>query len=170
MRGAVVAVDVDGVLPTDPAWAGGVHALSKLGYRSYEFDGLGPDGRPAAGTVWLNPEHGQWLRALVDRGAELAWATSWGARAAEWIAPRLDLPAMPVIDVPNHGPASDPPKPAASNASQPRRGPRRSLTPAAPAPRACCPPCCANATNATRTPSPKSRSRLRGQLTPVIAG
>jgi hypothetical protein len=79
--------------------------LTALGYRSYEFDGLGPDGRPAAGTVWLNPEHGVWLRELLDRGAELVWATSWGVRAADWIAPRLELPEMPIIEVPNHGPA-----------------------------------------------------------------
>jgi hypothetical protein len=105
MRGAVVTIDVDGVLATDPALAGGEQVLSGLGYRSHEFDGLGPDGRPAAGTVWLNPEHGQWLRELVDHGAELAWATSWGVRAAEWIAPRLGLPEMSVIEVPNHGPA-----------------------------------------------------------------
>lgn len=62
MRGGVVAVDVDGVLAVDPVLAGGVQALSELGYRSFEFDGLGPDGRPAAGTVWLNPDHGVWLR------------------------------------------------------------------------------------------------------------
>lgn len=105
MRGAVVALDVDGVLAVDPALAGGRQALSDLGYRPDEFDGLGPDGRPAAGTVWLNPEHGVWLSEVVDRGVELAWATSWGVRAADWIAPRLGLPQMPVIDVPNHGPA-----------------------------------------------------------------
>ncbi|MCR6489834.1 hypothetical protein M8542_44185 [Amycolatopsis sp. OK19-0408] len=91
--------------PTDPAPAGGEPTLSERGYRSYEFDGLGPNGRPATGTAWLNPEHGQWLRELVDHGAELVWATSWGVRAAEWIAPRLGLPEMAVIDVPNDGPA-----------------------------------------------------------------
>ncbi|MEV6639647.1 hypothetical protein [Amycolatopsis sp. NPDC051371] len=105
MRGAVVAVDVDGVLAADPALAGGDRALTELGYRPYEFDALGPDGLPRAGTVWLNPEHGTWLGELLDRGAELAWATSWGVCAADWIAPHLGLPPMPVIEVPNHGPA-----------------------------------------------------------------
>ncbi|MEV7042867.1 hypothetical protein [Amycolatopsis sp. NPDC051061] len=105
MRSAVVAVDVDGVLAADAALAGGEHVLAGLGYRMYEFAGPGPDGRAAAGTVWLNVDHGAWLRELHDRGAELAWATSWGARAADWVAPRLDLPEMPVIEVPNHGPA-----------------------------------------------------------------
>lgn len=105
MRGAVVAVDVDGVLAGDPSLAGDPRALTDLGYRPYEFDGPGPDGRPAAGTVWLNAEHGVWLREMVDHGAELVWATSWGVRAADWIAPRLGLPSMPVIDVPNYGPA-----------------------------------------------------------------
>lgn len=75
-----------------------------LGYRAYEFDGLGPDGIPAGGTVWLNPEHGDWLRELLDRGVEVVWATSWGQVAAEWIAPRLGLPELPVIEVPNFGP------------------------------------------------------------------
>ncbi|QWF85793.1 hypothetical protein [Amycolatopsis sp. CA-230715] len=105
MSGAVVVLDVDGVLATDPALAGGAQALVELGYVSHEFDGLGPDGRPATGTVWLNLDHGSWLRELTDRGAELAWATSWGIRAVDWIAPRLGLPEMHVIDVPNHGPA-----------------------------------------------------------------
>ncbi|ONI71153.1 hypothetical protein ALI144C_52510 [Actinosynnema sp. ALI-1.44] len=103
--GAVVAVDVDGVLAIDPGLVAGGQALTKLGYRPYEFDGLSPDGRPAVGTVWLNPAHGVWLRELLNWGAELAWATSWGVRAADWIAPRLELPEMPVIEVPNAGPA-----------------------------------------------------------------
>lgn len=105
MHGAVVAVDVDGVLAADPRLAGGEQVLSALGYQSFRFDGLGPDGHPAAGAVWLNPEHGGWLRELLNRSAELAWATSWGVRAAEWIAPRLGLPEMPVIEVAHHGPA-----------------------------------------------------------------
>src|SRR4051812_4550147 len=101
MRNAVVAVDVDGVLAPDPDWADGEQGLSAAGYQPYRFGGLGPDGTPAAGTVWLNPEHGDWLREINEHGGELVWATSWGAVAAQWIAPRLGLPTMPVIEVPN---------------------------------------------------------------------
>jgi hypothetical protein len=100
----VVAVDVDGVLAADPRWTDGPEALIAAGYQRHEFEGLDPDGAPAAGTVWLNPLHGPWLREVRDAGAELVWATSWGPRAVEWIAPRLGLPDMPVIDVPNQAP------------------------------------------------------------------
>jgi hypothetical protein len=100
----VVTVDVDGVLAADPAQAGGPAALGAAGYRRHHFEGLAPDGAPAQGWVWLNPQHGPWLREVRDAGAQLVWATSWGPRAVEWIAPRLGLPDMPVIDVPNQPP------------------------------------------------------------------
>lgn len=102
----VVVLDVDGVLAADPDALPGSHAaVRELGYRAHEFDGLGPDGSPARGTVWLNPEHGVWLRELCDRGAELVWCTSWGRVAVTWIAPRLGLPEFPVVEVPRRGPA-----------------------------------------------------------------
>lgn len=101
----VVALDVDGVLAPDPARiVGHTEALAALGYRKHAFDDHGPDGMPASGVVWLHPEHGPWLRELLDLGAELVWATSWNHVAASWIAPRLDLPAFPVLDVPRTGP------------------------------------------------------------------
>lgn len=105
MSGAVVAVDDDGVLAVDPRDAGGVDAVQALGYRPHHFDGTGPDGVAASGTVWLNAEHGAWLAELAEHGAQLVWATSWSAVAADWIGPRLELPDMPVIEVPNHAPA-----------------------------------------------------------------
>lgn len=101
-----IALDVDGVLAADPDWiTGRDEALRELGYQVHEFDGLGPNGTPARGAVWLNPEHGVWLRELLDRDVELAWATSWGHVATDWIAPRLGLPELPVIKVPHRGPA-----------------------------------------------------------------
>lgn len=100
----VVAVDVDGVLAIDPALVGSEEAVRDLGYRPHLFDGPGPDGEPARGTVWLNSGHGPWLAELAEAGAELVWATSWGIRAADWIAPRLGLATdWPVLSVPAHG-------------------------------------------------------------------
>ncbi|MBB5075368.1 HAD domain-containing protein [Nonomuraea endophytica] len=79
-----------------------------------DIDGvLNPLGRPSADfrryrcvlegetyTVHLNPRHGIWLLELAVRaGAELVWATTWEHHANEWIAPRLGLPALPVIRV-----------------------------------------------------------------------
>ncbi|HEX4813408.1 MAG TPA: HAD domain-containing protein [Nonomuraea sp.] len=88
-----------------------------------DVDGvLNPMGRPtpeyrryrcaidgAVYTVHLNPRHGRRLLDLARAtGAELVWATSWGEHANDWIAPRIGLPALPVIpmspDVPSaHG-------------------------------------------------------------------
>ncbi|MEH0822139.1 hypothetical protein [Micromonospora sp. CPCC 205714] len=82
----VVAIDVDGVLnPADPAHA------ETLGYRPHRYNGPAPDGRHVTGTVWLNPDHGPWLRELAEH-AQPVWCTSWNHLAAAWIAPRLGLP------------------------------------------------------------------------------
>ena len=90
----VVAVDVDGVLnPDNPSDA------EPLGYRPHRYDGPGPDGRPATGTVWLHPDHGAWLAELADASAELVWCTSRRTLAATWIATRLGLPTdLTVVD------------------------------------------------------------------------
>ena len=45
----------------------------------------------------LNPEHGPALLAL---GCDLVWASSWMAEANEEIAPRIELPQLPVVDWP----------------------------------------------------------------------
>jgi hypothetical protein len=89
----VVLWDVDRVFnPDEPTSAHVPHI----------YDGPGPDGKHVTGTVWLNPEHGQWITELTAAGAAHAWATSWGRLAASWIAPRLGHPPAarwPVIDV-----------------------------------------------------------------------
>jgi hypothetical protein len=91
MRRPALLLDVDGVLnpfdaPERPA-----------GYAEYRYQpGLmwGPKGL----RVWLNPRHGPMLRAFAERhGLELVWATTWEQQANEWIAPRIGLPALPVI-------------------------------------------------------------------------
>lgn len=98
----LVLVDVDGVLNPDARLDS--HHLIEAGYAIHEYDGPGPDDARVQGKVWLNPAHGQWLGGLAERGAELAWATAWGRHAAEWIAPRLSLPAdMRVVDVGSRG-------------------------------------------------------------------
>jgi hypothetical protein len=45
----------------------------------------------------LDPADGRRLLAL---GCHLVWATSWMSDANEVIAPRLGLPALPVVDFP----------------------------------------------------------------------
>lgn len=52
----------------------------------------------------LDPAHGPRLLAL---GAELVWATTWQQEANEVIAPRLGLPALPVVSWPDE---PDPPR------------------------------------------------------------
>ncbi|NNH69872.1 hypothetical protein HLB23_08350 [Nocardia uniformis] len=58
-----------------------------------------PPGVPSSTVkVWLNPEHGVWLRKLaMDTEAELVWATSWEYEADRLIGPVLGLPPLEVI-------------------------------------------------------------------------
>ncbi|MBU2670371.1 hypothetical protein KOI35_43405 [Actinoplanes bogorensis] len=46
----------------------------------------------------LDPADG---RRLIDLGCQLVWATTWMADANEVIAPRLGLPALPIVDFPD---------------------------------------------------------------------
>ncbi|WP_412538662.1 HAD domain-containing protein [Longispora sp. K20-0274] len=95
--GAVIAIDVDGVLcPTarrDDAM------LPEAGYQQIALTMPDTDGNTRTGWVWINPEHGARLAALADGGAELVWATSWGHKAAKYLAPVLGLPDMAVLDI-----------------------------------------------------------------------
>lgn len=89
----VVVWDVDRVLVPD---------VPTSAHHAHRYDGPGPLGTPVSGDVYLNPEHGTWIVELTKAGAAHAWATSWGQIAADWIAPRLGVPAAanwPVIDV-----------------------------------------------------------------------
>ncbi|WP_216917163.1 HAD domain-containing protein [Nocardia noduli] len=78
----VLALDVDGVLSLPGPRPGVVE---------HRFEGIGPDGRAAAGAVWLDPAHGAWLDTLTAAGVEIVWATSWGELANTWFAPRLGI-------------------------------------------------------------------------------
>lgn len=64
-------VDVDGVLNPDGS------RQEALGYRPHRFEGIGPDGQPAGGMVWLHPDHGAWLAELEAAGVQPVWATGW---------------------------------------------------------------------------------------------
>lgn len=86
-EGPLLLLDVDGVL----------NPLGRRapGFRRYEVtvDGV-------VYTVYLNRRHGPRLLALAEEtGAELAWATTWEHLANQWIAPRVGLPSLPVIEL-----------------------------------------------------------------------
>ncbi|MEU9062946.1 HAD domain-containing protein [Streptomyces sp. NPDC048430] len=64
-----------------------------------------PDGYPAFGKpgpnpliTRIDPDHGRRLRSLP---CELVWATTWMSDANEYVAPRLGLPELPVLDRPD---------------------------------------------------------------------
>ncbi|GII82544.1 hypothetical protein Ssi03_05340 [Sphaerisporangium siamense] len=83
----LVLLDVDGVL--NPARR---HSL-RLRRHECVLDGR-------SYRILLDARHGAKLAALArDTGAELAWATTWEEHANAEIAPRLRLPALPVIAV-----------------------------------------------------------------------
>ncbi len=72
--------DVDRVLnPDEPTSAHVPHI----------YDGPGPDGKHVTGTVWLNPEHGEWIAELTA-----ALAAFWDSPAADPLdgADRYDPP------------------------------------------------------------------------------
>ena len=51
--------------------------------------------------LWLNPSHGPLLLDLAEgAGAELAWASYWCDNANEWIGPRIGLPELPFVPIP----------------------------------------------------------------------
>jgi hypothetical protein len=94
-RPAAVLLDVDGVL--NPVRR--VHR----GYRRYRAS---PNG--VTFKLWLNAAHGQLLRRLTaDTGTELVWASYWCANANDWIGPRLGLPHLPYVPIPDRPPDSE---------------------------------------------------------------
>ncbi|MFI5757742.1 HAD domain-containing protein [Streptomyces sp. NPDC051569] len=92
-RRPLLFLDVDG--PLIPFGAAPEHIPD--GYPTYR---TGPDPLGAAANPLLariNPGHGPRLAALP---CELVWATTWMSDANEYVAPRLGLPELPVIDWP----------------------------------------------------------------------
>ena len=80
----LLLLDVDG--PLNPFRAG--RAPLPRGYRPHTIHGL---------RVLLDPAHGPALTALPF---DLVWATTWEHDANTEIAPRVGLPALPVITWP----------------------------------------------------------------------
>ncbi len=70
--------------------------LIPFGGTAYPSFGPPDDANPLLSR--LDPAHGPRLAAL---SCELVWATSWLADANTCIAPRLGLPALPVVDWPD---------------------------------------------------------------------
>ena len=89
---AWVLLDVDG--PLNPSFSS--RQRSRLsyhhGWRNKKVWAGGQQYR-----LFVNPEHGTWLRALAaDTGAELAWASTWEEHANRCVAPLIGLPSLPV--------------------------------------------------------------------------
>ncbi len=88
----LLLLDVDG--PLNPFAA--KPERRPAGYTTHRMRPDGWDDRSLKPLrVWLNPSHGPALLALPY---DLVWATTWRHDANTWIAPRLGLPELPVID------------------------------------------------------------------------
>jgi hypothetical protein len=47
-------------------------------------------------TMWLSGTGAEWIRSLLARGVEVAWATTWQEYANVYFAPALGIPKLPV--------------------------------------------------------------------------
>ncbi len=102
----VVAIDVDGVLRLRPRRAADADALgafvAKVRVRRdayphvfhsppmWDEDGVSTKRHLFSGVG------AAWVRSLVDRGVDVAWATTWQQHANTYFAPILGIPALPV--------------------------------------------------------------------------
>ncbi|GIH94970.1 HAD domain-containing protein [Planobispora siamensis] len=88
----LLMLDVDG--PLNPYAA--KPNRRPAGYTTHRMRPAGwDDPRLRPLRVWLNPGHGPALLALPY---ELVWATTWREEANVWIAPRIGLPRLPVVE------------------------------------------------------------------------
>jgi hypothetical protein len=76
------------VMVTRSSWSEGAF------HRSYDDAvGEGDEAKlPFVIVVWA----GAWIRALVERGVEVAWSTTWGDSANAFLAPLLGIEPLPV--------------------------------------------------------------------------
>ncbi|MGW0809167.1 HAD domain-containing protein [Nonomuraea sp. NPDC002799] len=89
----LLLIDVDGV-------------LNPMGHATPDFRRYRCTVGDEVYTVHLNPRHGRRLLDLaLATGSELVWATTWEQHANEWIAPRIGLPALPVISMTHDAPS-----------------------------------------------------------------
>jgi hypothetical protein len=82
----LLLLDVDGVLNPFAAPA------CPPGYSEHDFF-------PGEEPVRLCPAHGPWLQELATR-FQIVWATAWGDEANRLLAPRLQIPDLPVVAFP----------------------------------------------------------------------
>lgn len=82
----LLLLDVDGVLNPYASRA------CPPGYTEHDFF-------PGEEPTRLCSGHGRWLRELATR-FRLVWATAWGEQANQLLAPLLQIPDLPVIDLP----------------------------------------------------------------------
>ncbi len=66
-------------------------------YPVYETGSEAPGAGENPLLTRINPQHGPRLAAL---SCELVWATTWMEDANTWIAPRIGLPPLPVVGLP----------------------------------------------------------------------
>jgi hypothetical protein len=94
----LLLIDIDGPLNpylAKPHRRPAGYTTHRMKPRSWASKQDGPATLPKPLRIWLNPDHGLRLRALPY---DLVWCTAWMHDANEWIAPRLGLPALPVIE------------------------------------------------------------------------
>jgi hypothetical protein len=91
----LILIDVDGVL--NPSFSSAVRR--RLAWhdgwlqRRVHVDGL-------TFRLFVNPAHGTMLRQLAqEKGAELAWGTTWEDDANRAVGPLLGIPELPVAPV-----------------------------------------------------------------------
>lgn len=95
MARGTLFLDVDG--PLNP-YRGTNKPRLRAGYRKYHITPDFWDGRPLG--VWLNRDHGAALLKLARTiDFELVWATTWNDQANVWIAGKVGLPTLPVVEV-----------------------------------------------------------------------
>ncbi|MFD5320033.1 hypothetical protein [Streptomyces sp. NPDC127098] len=103
MSRPVLYLDVDGPLnpyaapPQQPPLGFSVHRMLPESWIAQHPGKPRPYVKPL--RVLLNPEHGLRLRELSAL-YDLVWATTWSTEANEFIGPILDLPDLPVLDLP----------------------------------------------------------------------
>lgn len=96
----LLLLDVDGPLNPWPRLTRTGHTAGD-GYTRHTITGL--PGFPAGLPVLISAAHGAALRDLASRYT-LIWATTWGEYANTHLGPLLDLPHLPVLDLPDHLP------------------------------------------------------------------
>jgi hypothetical protein len=97
----IIAIDIDGTI--NPFVQPHKSGMRDLGYTSHRHIYHHPHTHQLVKEwVWVNPRLATNIAHLAARhNCELVWLTYWRHLANTWLAPRLGLPTLPVIDVPD---------------------------------------------------------------------